>query len=473
MTTPFPSQNKPTVAIVGRPNVGKSTLFNRLTRTRDALVADVPGLTRDLQVGIGQIGPAGYIVIDTGGVDSASEDQLGALVAEQALNTAYNCDAAILLVDGRAGISTNDVYLFDHLRGNGTPTFLAVNKTEGLDPDIAAAEFAELGSTQVHAISAKQGDGVTTLVGAVTASWLKAEDYEINKVTNRICVAVIGRPNVGKSTLVNQFLGEHRMITYDEPGTTRDSIDTEFERNGVPYTVIDTAGLRRKSRVHNIAEKFSAVQALQTLDRAHIALMVIDARDSITDQDMNLLGLIVNSGRALVIVVNKWDGLSTDRRFQIRRDLDRRLKFVNYVRVRCISALHGSGVGDLFPCIKAAWRSAFVEPKTNQLSTLLEAAVAMHQPPLVRGRRIKLRFAHLGGKNPPTIVIHGNQVRAIPNAYKRFLTNYFRTELNLVGTPVRVEFRQGENPFSGRRNQLSRRQTAKRRRLISHAKHRK
>lgn len=473
MKIPFLSQNRPTVAIVGRPNVGKSTLFNRLTRTRDALVADVPGLTRDLQVGIGQLGPAGYIVIDTGGVDPASKDDLGTLVAKQALDAAYICDVAILLVDGRAGISANDAHLFRCLRENGTATFLAVNKTEGLDPDIAAADFAELGSTQVHAVSARQGDGVMTLVDAVTASWPKIEDYEVNEAGDRICVAVIGRPNVGKSTLVNQFLGEQRMITYDKPGTTRSSIDTDFERDGVPYTIIDTAGLRRKSRVHGIAEKFSAVQALQTLDRAHIALMVIDACDSITDQDMNLLGLIINSGRALVIVVNKWDGLSADQRSQIRRDLDRRLRFVEYARVRCISALHGTGVGNLFPIIKAAWRSAFIEPRTNVLSNLLEAAVTSHQPPLVRGRRIKLRFAHLGGKNPPTIVIHGNQIKAIPNSYKRFLTNYFRTELNLVGTPVRIEFRQGENPFSGRRNQLNRRQTVKRRRLMSHAKHRK
>ena len=468
-----PTENTPTIAIVGRPNVGKSTLFNRLTRTRDALVADVPGLTRDPKVGIGRIGHAGYIVIDTGGIDDAAQDPLSTLVAVQALSVARSCDSVILLVDGRAGINLSDEYLARDLRESGVQTLLAVNKTEGRDPDIAAAEFAELGIARVHAVSATHGDGVANLMGAISADWPNIDEYETEERDDRIRIAVIGRPNVGKSTLVNRLLGERRMITYDLPGTTRDSVDAEFERDGVAYTVIDTAGLRRKSRVRGVAEKFSAIQALQALERAQVALLIVDARDSITEQDLNLLGTIIDSGRALVVAVNKWDGLSPEQRAQIRRDLDRRLNFVDFAEIRYISALHGTGVGGLFPAIIAAQRSAFVAPKTNDLSVMLEAALTAHQPPLVRGRRIKLRFAHLGGKNPPTIVIHGNQVDAIPQSYKRFLANYFRAELGLVGTPVRLEFRQGDNPFAGRRNLLNKRQVTKRRRLMNHVKRRK
>ena len=473
MTTYSRTENKPTIAIVGCPNVGKSTLFNRLTHTRDALVADVPGLTRDPKVGIGRLGSAGYIVIDTGGIDHASKDPLSKLVAEQALGVARTCDAVILLVDGRAGINVSDEYLARDLRESGVQTLLAINKTEGQDPDIAAVEFAGLGIARVHAVSATHGHGVVSLIEVITADWPKVGEYELEEPGDRIKIAMIGRPNVGKSTLVNRLLGEQRMITYDQPGTTRDSVDAEFERSGKAYTVIDTAGLRRKSRVRNIAEKFSAIQALQALDRAQVALLIIDARDSITDQDLNLLGTIIDSGRALVVAVNKWDGLPSEQRGQVRHDLDRRLSFIDFAEVHYISALHGTGVGNLFPAIIAARQSAFATPKTSELSILLEAAIAAHQPPLVRGRRIKLRFAHLGGKNPPTIVIHGNQVNAIPGSYKRFLANYFRTELGLVGTPVRLEFRQGENPFAGQRNRLNRRQIAKRRRLMSHVKRRK
>lgn len=473
MTTYALRENTPTIAIVGRPNVGKSTLFNRLTRTRDALVADVPGLTRDPKVGIGRLGSTGYIVVDTGGIGGLDEDPLSDLVAEQALSVARTCDAVIFLVDGRAGINVSDEHLARDLRESGCLTLLAINKTEGQDPDIAAADFAQLGIARVHAVSAAHGDGIESLIDAITADWPTAADYQKEACGDRIRIAVIGRPNVGKSTLVNRLLGEQRMITYDLPGTTRDSIDADFERDGVAFAVIDTAGLRRKSRVRGIAEKFSAIQALHALERAQVALLIVDARDSVTDQDLNLLGLIIESGRALVVAVNKWDGLSSEQRARIRRDLDRRLSFVDYAEIHYISALHGTGVGQLFPAIIAAQRSAFVAPKTNDLSVLLEAALTAHQPPLVRGRRIKLRFAHLGGKNPPTIVIHGNQVDAIPQSYKRFLANFFRTGLGLVGTPVHLEFRQGDNPFAGRRNRLNKRQIAKRRRLMNHVKRRK
>lgn len=461
---------KPTVAIVGRPNVGKSTLFNRLTRSRDALVADVPGLTRDPKVGVGRVGAAGYIVIDTGGIDDSAEDELSNQVAAHALAAATDCDAVILVVDGRAGINANDEMLAHRLRAGGMRTYLAVNKAEGQEPSMITAEFARLAMAEVHAISATHGDGVSSLIEAVTAGWPSALSYQADDDDQRIRIAVIGRPNVGKSTLVNRILGEERMITSDVAGTTRDAVDTDFERHGRGYTIIDTAGLRRKGRTHGIEEKFSAVQSLQALDRAQVALLLIDARDSVTEQDLSLLGLVLNSGRALVVVVNKWDGLDIDARDRLRSDLDRRLRFAEFAEVRFISALHGSGVGELFSAIHAAWRSAMSAHKTNDLSTLLKVAVTAHQPPMVRGHRIKLRYAHLGGRNPPTIVIHGNLVDDVPNSYRRYLENFFREQLNLVGTPIQLEFRQGENPFAGKRNVLTQRQATKRRRLMRHVK---
>ncbi len=469
-TPPAAPLRRPTVAIVGRPNVGKSTLFNRLTRSRDALVADVPGLTRDPKVGVGRLGEAAYIVIDTGGINDSAEDELSGQVAAHALAAASECDAVILVVDGRAGINANDEMLAHRLRTAGLRTYLAVNKTEGHEAEVITAEFTRLALAEVHAISASHGDGVTTLIEAVTAGWPSAESYEVAEDGQRIRIAVIGRPNVGKSTLVNRILGEERMITSEIAGTTRDAVDTDFERHGRGYTIIDTAGLRRKSRTHGIEEKFSAVQALQALDRAQLALLLIDARDSVTEQDLSLLGLVLNSGRALVVVINKWDGLDLDARDRLRRDLDRRLRFAEFAEVRFISALHGSGVGELFSAILAAWRSAVGAHKTNDLSTLLKAAVTAHQPPMVRGRRIKMRYAHLGGRNPPTIVIHGNLVDDVPNSYRRYLENFFREQLGLVGTPIQIEFRQGENPFAGKRNVLTQRQATKRRRLMRHVK---
>lgn len=470
--SPDPPAPRRTLAIVGRPNVGKSTLFNRITRSRQALVADEPGLTRDPKVGIGRVGDAGYIVVDTGGIDDASADPLSARVAEQALAVARDCDAVALVVDARAGLTAADEQLAASLRRDGIDAVLAVNKAEGLDPDLACAEFAALGLGRVHALSAAHGDGVGAFVDAVTEGWPPPEKSG-TEPGDRVLMAVLGRPNVGKSTLVNRMLGEERMITFDEPGTTRDAVDTDFERDGRAYTIIDTAGLRRRSRAQGVAEKFSAVQTLQALERCHVAVLVIDARESVTDQDLSLLGLALDSGRALVIAVNKWDGLDAEQRERVRRDLDRRLRFAEFAELRFVSALHGTGVGELFPLILAAWRSAFVAPKTGALTAILERAVADHEPPLVRGRRIRLRYAHLGGRNPPRIVVHGNQVKDLPGSYARYLSNYFRDALGLVGTPVSLEFRQGDNPFAGRRNKLTKRQAAKRRRLMSHAKRRK
>jgi len=465
-----PAVERPTVAIVGRPNVGKSTLFNRLTRSRDALVADVPGLTRDPKVGIGRVGEAGYIVVDTGGIDEAATDDLTGQVARQALAAARACDAVILMVDGRAGLNASDEWLARELRAAGLRTLVAANKVEGHDPDVVTAEFARLGFASVHAISAAHGDGVAGLVDEVTAGWPALASYAAPDTSKRIRIAVLGRPNVGKSTLVNRILGEERMITSAVPGTTRDAVDSDFERDGRSYTIIDTAGLRRKGRTHGLEEKFSAVQTLQALARAQVALLVIDARDSVTEQDLSLLGLVLESGRALVIAINKWDGLSEATREQVRRDLDRRLRFVDFAEMRTISALHGSGVGNLFTAIVAAWSSALATHKTHDLTSLLREAVTAHAPPLVRGRRIKLRYAHLGGRNPPTIVIHGNQVDAVPGSYRRYLENFFRDKLALVGTPIALEFRQGENPFAGRRNTLTQRQVARKRRLMQHVK---
>jgi GTPase len=464
------SSPRPTVAIVGRPNVGKSTLFNRITRTRDALVADVSGLTRDPKVGLGRIGEAGYIVVDTGGIDDSAADDLSAQVARQALAMARECTAVILVVDGRSGLNASDELLAAELRKSGISTTLAVNKAEGLHGDVVSADFQRLGLSPIVAISAAHGDGVATLIELVTANWPAATSYARDADDARTRIAVIGRPNVGKSTLVNRILGEERMITCDLPGTTRDSVDTDFERHGRAYTVIDTAGLRRKSRTEGVAEKFSAVQTLQALDRTDVVLLLVDARDSITEQDLSLLGTVIDSGRALLVVVNKWDGLDSDARERVKRDIDRRLRFATFAEVRFISALHGSGVGDLFSAIDAAAAAGARRHRTSDLTSLLQEALAAHAPPLIRGRRVKLRYAHMGGLNPPTIVIHGNQVDALPGTYQRYLENFFRTRLDLVGTPIRIELRQGENPYAGRRNTLTPRQQTKRRRLMRHVK---
>jgi len=464
---------KPTIAIIGRPNVGKSTLFNRVTRTRSALVANISGLTRDPKVGIGKIGDAGYIVVDTGGIDSVDEDELSAAAASKALQVAKECAAIILVVDGRAGSNASDIMLADELRKFNIPVTVAVNKTEGLDFDLVLSEFSHLQIGPIIPISAAHGEGLISLIELATSQWETASYYETEaEDLDQIRIAVLGRPNVGKSTLVNRVLGDEKMITSDIPGTTRDSVEFDFNRDEQSYVIVDTAGVRRKGKTDGIAEKFSVMQTLQALDRANIALLVIDAREPITDQDLNLLGLAIDSGRSIVIAVNKWDNLSEEVRDDCRKALDRRLRFARYAEICFISALRGTGLKAMFDSINRAAAASIQKHKTNDLTKLLIKALDTHQPPMVQGRRIKLRFAHMGGSNPPKIIIHGNQGDKLPESYKKFLENFFRQELNLVGTPIKFFFLKGENPYSGRKNQLTKRQLVKKKRLMRFVKKR-
>lgn len=458
---------KPVIALVGRPNVGKSTLFNCLTKSRDALVADFPGLTRDRQYGEGRLGERPYMVVDTGGIGEGAEG-VEQPMSEQARQAAREADLVLFLVDARAGVTTADEEVAAELRSLEKPVHLVVNKTDGLDEDVAVAEFYSLGLSRVHPLSAAHKRGLRQLVDAVMADLPEADDSGTADPEQGICIAVLGRPNVGKSTLVNRLLGEERVVVFDEAGTTRDAIRIPYERHGERFTLIDTAGVRRRGRVHEAIEKFSVIKALQAVEQAQVVVLVVDAREGITDQDLHLLGMVLEAGRALVLAVNKWDGLETDHKEAVRRELSRRLEFAPWIRVQPISALHGTGVGELYPHIRRAWASAFTEIGAGRLTRMLEGLIARHQPPLVGRHRIKLRYAHLGGANPPVIVIHGNQADAVPETYRRYLENGFREQLALEGTPVRVEFRAGENPYAGRRNPLTDRQIRRRKRLMRH-----
>lgn len=466
------SNTKPVVAILGRPNVGKSTLFNRLTKSRDALVADVAGVTRDVNVGSGKLGNAAYLVADTGGIDSASRESLRAKISERALTIANDCTALLLLVDAKEGLNSEDQYIAAEIRKTGLPIYLVVNKVDGSEPDLVSIDFTRLGLSQPIPISALSGNGVAELVQQVTAGWPPASSYTPDSDDDRIRVAIVGRPNVGKSTLVNRMLGEERMITEDRPGTTHDSVATHFERRSQRFTLIDTAGLRRRSRVTDIVEKFSAIKALQAIDLASVVVVVLDSTEAVTEQDAHLLGLVLESGRSVVVAVNKWDGLASVKRDQIRRELDRKLKFIEYARRVFISALHGTGVGVLLENVKQAWQSSQISARTNTVTEMLNRAITAHPPPLKRGRRVKLRYAHFGGRNPPTIIIHGNQTQMLPESYRRYLANYFRDAFKLVGTPVRIEFKQSSNPYAHKRNTLTPRQAQKKRRLMKYVKRR-
>lgn len=461
----------PVIALVGRPNVGKSTLFNQLTRSRDAIVADFPGLTRDRQYGQARIGSRPCMIVDTGGI-TGGESGIDMSMAEQSLTAIDEADLVLLMVDAREGLNTTDQLLAQQLRRANKAFHLVVNKIDGLSADVATGEFYALGGESLHAIAASQGRGVRQMLDSVLARFPEEPESGVAALeqADSTRVAIVGRPNVGKSTLVNRLLGEERVVVFDQPGTTRDSIYIDFERDDKRYTLIDTAGVRRRKNVKLTVEKFSIVKTLKAIDDAHVVLLVMDAHEGIVDQDMHLLGQCIEAGRALVLAVNKWDGIEPHQRDYIKRELDRRLRFADYADTHYISAMHGTGVGHLYKSINAGFESATRKLSTNELTRILEGAVLEHAPPMVNGRRIKLRYAHAGGQNPPLIVIHGNQTESVPNAYRRYLEKVYRRELKLVGTPVRIEFRTGDNPFAGRRNQLTERQVQRKRRLMAHVK---
>ncbi len=463
----------PVIALIGRPNVGKSTLFNRLTRSRDALVADYPGLTRDRKYGFGKLGPVPYLVIDTGGV-AGGEEGIEEAMVDQTIRALREADVAVIMVDGRSGLTAADEHVAELARRHAKQTWLAVNKAEGLDEAIANSEFHALGLGEPIAISAAHGDRIGALMDDLLSGFVIEEAEEeagdADDEERELRIAVVGRPNVGKSTLINRIIGEDRLVVFDQPGTTRDSVAVPFERSDRKYVLIDTAGIRRKARVHETIEKFSIVKALQAIEQAEVVISVLDAQEGVTEQDVSLLGLVMERGRALVVVTNKWDGLSADKRKKVRDDLERRLPFLDFAERITISALHGTAVGDLLPAVERAYKAAMRDMSTTELTNELEAAVMAHPTPLVRGRRIKLRYAHQGGRNPPVIVIHGNQTDRLPEAYRRYLINRFRKAFKLKGTPVRLAFKKGKNPYEGRRNTLTPRQERKRKRLMKRVK---
>lgn len=482
----------PVVALVGRPNVGKSTLFNRLTRTRDALVADFPGLTRDRKYGRAELEEHEFIVIDTGGIDG-TEEGVETKMAEQSLAAIEEADVVLFLVDGRAGLTVSDEAIAKHLRSRDKPTFLVVNKIDGIDADSACAEFWKLGVDAMYQVAAAHNRGVTALMERALAPFAESlkgndeeglidlssvEDIEKADLTEEdaeaaykrlqeqpIKLAIIGRPNVGKSTLTNRILGEERVVVYDMPGTTRDSIYIPMERDGQEYVLIDTAGVRRRKNMNQVVEKFSVIQTLKAVEDANVVLLIIDARENISDQDLSLLGFVLNSGRSLVLAVNKWDGLDNEVKERVKSELDRRLGFIDFARIHFISALHGTGVGHLYDSVIEAYKSATKRISTSLLTRIMQMAQDDHQPPMVRGRRVKLKYAHAGGYNPPIIVIHGNQVNDLPSSYKRYLMNYYRRSLEMMGTPIRIQFQNSENPFETTKQKLTVSQERQRKRL--------
>lgn len=450
---------KPVIVLVGRPNVGKSTLFNRLTRGRDALVADSPGLTRDRQYGEGRRGDKPYLLIDTGGVvedlEKANRTQatMDAATREQTRQAIDEADAIIFLVDGKSGITPADEDLAQYLRRTEKPVTVAVNKSEGLDSATVTADFHRLGLDRIYAISAKRGDGINTLLQDLLNEFPDEEESIVEDDIPRVAVA--GRPNVGKSTLINSMLGEERVVVFDEPGTTRDSIRIPLERQGRSYILIDTAGVRRKGRVHETIEKFSVIKTLQAIEEANVVILMLDADQGLSEQDASLAGYVLEKGRSLVIAVNKCDKVDQQKRKWIERELDRRFAFMAFVRPHFISALHGNAIGPLFKSIDRAFASACKNMGTSQLNRALEKAVQATQPPMVKGRRIKLKFAHQGGRNPPLVIIHGNQVDRLPDSYRRYLANVFRKAFKLEGTPVKIECRLSVNPYSGKTRKKS------------------
>lgn len=434
----------PVIALVGRPNVGKSTLFNVLTGTRDAIVADVPGLTRDRQYGYGRLGPIPYVVIDTGGLVE-NPTGIEAQMREQTVRAVEEADRLIFMADARAGLTPQDHFVVKEIRRSGKPVTLVLNKAEGLDAETVSLDFHSLGLGEPVAISASHGQGCEELMDQVLAGLEVSTPEQEN--SDAIRIAIIGRPNVGKSTLVNRLLGEERVIASDQPGTTRDSILVPFRRDDRDFLLIDTAGLRRRSKVEDIVERASVVKTLQAIAEAHVVVLVLDAHDTVSEQDASVLGIALQRGRALIIAVNKWDGIPPEQREEIQRQLSLKLDFVPFAPLQFISARHGTGVGELMQLTVRAYEAAMREMPTRELTKTLEKAISVHQPPMIRGRRIKLRYAHQGGRNPPRIVIHGNMTALVPEAYSRYLANVFRKKFDLFATPVAMEYRTDVNPY--------------------------
>lgn len=437
----------PTIVLVGRPNVGKSTLFNRLTKSRDALVADLPGLTRDRHYGRGLGGSKPYLVVDTGGFEPTADDGIMKEMARQTLLAIDEADVIIFVVDGRQGVSPQDKVIANRLRRSDRPVLLAVNKTEGMQRAIVSAEFHELGLGDPLSISSAHGEGIRDLVELALEPFDEPEtDAQPDRNTPKI--AIVGRPNVGKSTLVNALLGEERVIAFDQPGTTRDSIHIDLERDGKNYTIIDTAGVRKRGKVFEAIEKFSVIKTIQAIEEANVAILVVDAHEGITEQDAHVAAYILDTGRALVVAINKWDGLKEDERDWVKREIDRKLQFLDFAKFHYISALRKKGLNELFTSVDGAYKAAMAKLSTPQLTRVLTDAIAQHQPPISKGIRPKLRYAHQGGSNPPIVVVHGNHVDGVKDSYKRYLEGVFRKTFQLTGTPLRVQFNQGANPFA-------------------------
>lgn len=463
----------PVIAIVGRPNVGKSTLFNRLTKSRDAIVANMPGLTRDRQYGEGKLGSSNYLVVDTGGIGDTTAG-IDDLMSNQSLMAAEEADIVLFVVDAKAGLTPVDEEIAQRLRALSKTIHVVVNKIDNMDERIASSEFYQLGFEKPFTIAAVHGRGVRNLIDDVLGTLESDEASDAQTVEPPgLKVAIVGRPNVGKSTLVNRILGEERVVVFDMPGTTRDSLSIPLERGDKQYTLIDTAGVRRRAKVTESVEKFSVIKTLQAIESSNVCLMLLNAREGISEQDLHLLGFIIDSGKALVLAVNKWDGLSEEDKQSCREQIERRLKFVDFAPMRFISALHGSGVGKLFEPIEKVYASATKQVSTTRLTEVLHDATQAHPPPMVHGRRIKLRMAHMGGLNPPVFVIHGNQTQALPESYQRYLINTFRKVFKFTGTPIRLELKSGKNPYEHKKNKLTPRQIHKKKRLIKHIRKKK
>jgi GTP-binding protein len=463
----------PVIALVGRPNVGKSTLFNYLTRSREALVADFPGLTRDRQYGRVKHGIRPCLVVDTGGIADDAEG-IESFSRKQVQVALEEADIVLFMVDAREGLSASDKAIAETLRKMAKPIILVTNKVDGLDANLAASDFYSLALGEPSQISASHGRGVPELLERVNKLLPPASELIDDEGERKgVGIAVVGRPNVGKSTLVNRLLGEERVIVYDQPGTTRDSIYIPFERNGKQFTLIDTAGMRRRSKIAETIEKFSVIKSLQAIEKAHVVIYLIDASEGVTDQDAHLLGLVIEAGRAMIIGLNKWDGLNANQKDNIKRQLEVKLGFMEFAEKHPISALHGSGVGKLFDVVSSLYDSAMINMSTPVLTRILKEATDAHQPPMINNRRIKLKYAHQGGRNPPIVVIHGVQTDALPISYKRYLTNYYREKLKLSGTPIRLEFKSAANPFEGQKKKFTEWQVERQERIQRRIKSKK